>query len=74
MTRNLQARVAKLETAREHDELPSGGLLIVFMEKGETQERAYERAMRWPEIAALPTARRQKLVPVFVTPETAGTL
>ena len=67
MTRNLQARVAKLEEARGRAGLPDGALLCVLLKDGETEERARERIMRQDRMRSLSPAARCSLVLVFIS-------
>ena len=44
--RHLEARVARLEAAKERAENPNGGTFFVLMNDGESKDQALRRTMR----------------------------
>ena len=67
MSKNLEARLTKLEDAAGMDELPNGGLMIVVAQNSESQEAALNRHLKLPFYASLSSTRRRKLIPVYCT-------
>ena len=67
--RNLEARLARLEAAKERAENPNGGIFFVIMNDGESEDQALRRTMRKRGVGKRPPKR---LVPIFMTARDAA--
>jgi hypothetical protein len=65
MSRNLEARILKLETA-ERGEMPEGGMVCLVLSGQETEADAWKRELLKPWAVSLTASQRRGLRPVFI--------
>lgn len=69
MTRNLEARLARLEEAQGANQLPNGGILVLVTPDGKPDRGALERARTR---CGLTVQQMARVIPIFIEPADAA--
>lgn len=72
MSRNLEARIQKLEEVSSSGEIPNGGIVCIILKGDEAQAEAWRREMGQPFAARLSAAQRRRMIPVYMSESDAG--